>query len=408
MPASLHRWRDDVPGIVAYLAVTSVVVLYFAHRVEMHIAAFPAFWDARVYLHALEDWRGGIDPYVAGAPSRTGARLPFVSPPIFLYLMAFLSRIFPGRFGVLCYWSLSFVATLALPALLAKFYLRSRWMIAALCLFLFCFQPEKHGSQALLTGNLSNVLYALVLAAGVPGLKRNNWRLFYVVMVFAGLMKPPFLAFLLLPLLAGRKQWPQCAGTVLAVLAGDLGQWFSMPKYWHEFQQNVFVRVFVHGDAGFGLLAQCGLFGGSIPLVRRLRPSMDVALVIVPLFLLLFFLRNRRFGQTAERLWVPCLVLLGVLSNPRILDYDAGVAVLPAVYIAVEFCRSLPAGRWRGLQVGLPLVFLVGMVATKPNTALCLLLVLSVVLVVVLLLWPAYFVGVTEDMRDRSAAELLT
>ena len=243
-----------------------------------------------------------------------------------------------------------------------------------------------------MTGNLSNVLYALVLAAGGRGLRSSQWRLFYATVFFAGLMKPPFLTFLLIPLLVADQQWRQCAGTIFAVVAGDLVQGVSMPKYWHEFQQNVYARVFLYGDSGFGLLGQFVMFRSSTPLLRRLAPSTDVALVLGPLLLLLVMLRRRRLGQVAERLWVPCLVVFAVLSNPRLLSYDAGVALVPAVYIAVEFCRSLPTGPWRGLQIGLPLTVLVGLEATKPNTALCLLLVLSVVLVLVLLLWPAYFV----------------
>ena len=164
-----------------------------------------------------------------------------------------------------------------------------------------------------------------------------------------------------------------------------------MPGYWQAFQQSVLLRVFVQGDAGFGLLGQLTRRGGHLILLRGFHPSLEALLVIVPLLVLVVVLRKRRFGRGAERLWVPCLVVLAVLSNPRVLDYDANVAIVPAVYVAVEFFLSLPPGPYRGLQVGVPAILFLGLEASDAGAGLCLLLVVSVLMVICQLLWPGYF-----------------
>ncbi len=392
MSAFPSRSRPDVPGIVAYGVVTAVALLYVVHRTHANLGGLELFWDARVYARALADWRHGVDPYRAAAPARTGIVLPFVSPPVFLYLMGALSHVFPGRLGAVLYCSLASLCTLAVPALLARIYLRSHWMTAALCLFLAWFQPGKYGSQALLTGNLSNLLYAALLVAGAPGVRRNRWLPFFCVLLFAGLMKPTFLPFLVLPLLAGNGQWRPSLAVVLAVLAGNLAQWAAMPTFWREFQQNVVTRVFVHGDAGFGLLGQftrlnAGL-NAQLPWLHPPSPSVEALCVLVPLAALLLRLRVR---QPNPRLWVPCLVVFAVLANPRTLDYDVYVAVIPAVYLVVECLQGRPPNRWRALSLGVALTLFASLLSSAPETAICLLLVISVLLVAVQRFFPARF-----------------
>ncbi len=402
MPSRLHRWPKARGGLFAYLAVVALASLYFLHRFHADFGGLQPFWDARVYARALQRWRVGLNPYASAALPRSTAVLPFVSPPAFLYLMGLLRHVFPGRLGFGVYCAVASLCTLAVPTLLAMFYVRSRWMSPALAVFITWFQPGKHGSQALLTGNVSNVLYAALLAAGVPGLRRQRWLPFYVVMVVAGLLKPPFLAFLLLPLLAGERQWRGSAGAVLAVLAGDLAQKLTSPGLWSAFQHGVFLRVFVRGDAGFGLLGQLTAWGQHVHVPPGFSPSLMYLMVIAPLLLLMFLFRERRFGRAAERLWVPGLVLLAVLSNPRILDYDANVATVPAVFSAVEFLLSLPPGQFRGLGIGVSLLLWLGLEVSHAETALCVLFVAAVLMVICQLIWPHAFQRPGQEIASSS------
>ncbi len=397
MPAWHHRRFGDGRRVLVYLAVLGLAFLYFLHRFHADFSGLRPFWDARVYARALAAWRGGLNPYASATSGETGLSLPFVSPPVFLPAIGALSHILPGRVGFALYCALASVSAVAVPTVFAAFYLRSRWMTASLAVFLTWFLPGKYGSQAVLTGNVSNVLYAALLAAGVPGVRRNQWLPFYVVVALAGLLKPPFLAFLVLPLLAGDRQWLQSSGVVLVVLAGDLVQKMIMPGSWDEFQRSVYLRVFVRGDAGFGVLGQLMALGVHVPVLRRLSPTMEYALVVTPLVALAAGLRKRRWGGPAERMWVPFLAVLAVLSNPRVLDYDANVAVVPAAFLAVEFFRSLPAGPLRGLQIGIPVAVFLGLESSNADEGLCFLLVMSVLMVLCQLLWPGYFEGPEGD-----------
>lgn len=386
-----NQWRAERHEVFAYAVVACLALGYFRHRLHADFGGLRPFWDARVYAGALKQWRAGQNPYLRPATPSPGDVLPFVSPPVFLHLMGFLSFLFPERVGFPAYCAFASVCALAVPTVLAIFYLRSRWMTPSTALFLTWFQPGKHGSQALLTGNISNVLYAALLAAGVPGLRRNRWIAFYAVLILAGLIKPPFLAFLLLPLLAGRAQWLPSLGALAAVLAGSLGQMVIMPGYWHDFQRSVYLRVVAGGDAGFGLLGQWMRVGRRLPLSLQITPMTGYFLVIVPLLVAIFVLRGRRSGLSAERVWLPCLVLLSVLCNPRILDYDANVAIVPATYLAIEFFLSLPPGPYRGLQVSVPALLFLGLESANAEAALCLLFVASVLMALCQLLWPDYF-----------------
>ncbi len=381
MSATGVRSPVEKRDALAYGTVVLLAILYSWHRAHVYVAGLPPFWDAHVYARALTAWGHGQDPYLAGENSP----LPFVSPPIFLYLMACFSRLLQAQAGASCYLGAACAATLMSPALLARYYLRSRWLTAPLCLLISWFQPGHYGSESLLSGNLSNLLYASVLVAGVPGLKRNQWLPFYLALIFASTMKLPFLAFLLLPLCAGERQEVRSCTAALAVLAGYLAQRFFLPQYWQEFQANVIYRVSVQGDSGFGLLGQFHRHRDHLGVFGRLTPATDAVLVLLPLVLSLIVLRKRRLA--VRQLWIPCLVVVSILSNPRTLAYDAALGVIPALYIVVECVRSLRVSSPWLPQLLLASALLATFLVARGELTVCLLLLLAPVLVIFRLLW---------------------
>ena len=103
-------------------------------------------------------------------------------------------------------------ATCALPLVLARFYFRRRWMGPLFALLLFFASPRFTGVLAFCGMNVASTLYLLALIAGIPGIRRNRWGWFYLAVIFAASIKISFLALLLLPLLAGRRQGWRSAG----------------------------------------------------------------------------------------------------------------------------------------------------------------------------------------------------
>jgi hypothetical protein len=198
---------------IAYFAWSGFLLFFCAAWDRLLLHGDKDLWDARVYARALATWKAGGDPYTF-----KGVGLPFVYPPAFLYGERGLGVLLHGHAAWLVYLALLVAATLAIPWLLARVYLRSAWLTPIVALIVFIFQPRLIGEIVLLSGNLGTLLYALALAAGAVGLRRDRWLPFYVAVVLAGMIKPPFLTLMFLPLLAARRQYWQSA--VAAAVAG--------------------------------------------------------------------------------------------------------------------------------------------------------------------------------------------
>lgn len=371
-----------------YAVILVGVFAYFGFWAHKAAPVLAPFWDARVYQRALGVWERGQNPYLNAGPYREHLTFLFVSPPAFLGLMGFTRHLAPGAFGFYLYLFAVSLCTLAIPALLVWAFFRGTWMSAPLALVLFAFPPNHYGTQALLTGNVSSMLYAAVLATAGWGLYRRRWLPFYGTLVFAGLLKPMFLAFLVLPLLAADASFLASAIVVALVAAGYALQVRAAPLLFRGFKDNVHTQLIVHGDTGFGLLTYIARYLHHVPVLRHFGPSVTDGLFVT--FLAgTFFVLRRRGVTSSDPLWVPGLVVLAVLSNPRIQAYDADVAIIPAVYVLANFFADLPSSSWKPLWVGAPMLLFVTLVSFEADLATCLLLVVSAFAVIARVLWPA-------------------
>ena len=227
------------------------------------------FWDARIYANAVQTFLGGGDPYALTK------HLNFVYPPILLRTAALLSHLFPFHSGWYLYLALNSAAVLFIPIILSKFYLRSNWLTPALAVGIFLFHPLLTAEIALLSGNISSLCYAIILAAGIPGLRRNRWFLFYVAVACASLIKLPFLALLLLPLFLGYRQMVFSGLTATAVLLEMSVERFLLPLQYSAFLQSVVAQIVIRHDDGFGF------FPHLLHIVRHLPvPPAKFALLV--------------------------------------------------------------------------------------------------------------------------------
>jgi hypothetical protein len=334
------------------------------------------FWDARVYARAIVDSRSGGDSYFFDP-----AKLPFANPPLFLRSAVWLSYLFSAHLGWYLYLALLVAATFTIPWVLSSCYIRSEWMTPVVALAIFAIQPRFFVERMMISGNVATLLYALVLLAGVPGIRRNRWTLFYLAVILAALVKPVFLALLILPILAGSRQFVRSALTAAAVFAAYAFERLSMSSLYLAFQNTLYLQLVVKHDAGTGLYSYFLNAGNRVALFRgSIRALIAHFSVVAILLAALFLLRKRKHLPNVERLWVPALVVMAVLANPRLQYYDLDIAILPAIYICVDCARNPSRSRRDIGALALSLTALMAVFASDASLGMCLLLLAAIVL----------------------------
>jgi hypothetical protein len=349
MKATAQFSKIRIGPVLLYFAG---VVLFLMYAAQWHSSLGEAsFVDAKVYARAINIWRAGGNPYAMSPYS-----LPFVYPPIFLKCVAQLARLFPEHVGWYVYLAVESVSLLAIPWILTVAYVRSRWLTPFLAMVLFTFQPRYTEEYVLLTGNVANLFYPLALAAGILGIKRNRWLLFYVVVAVASVLKPPFLGLLILPLLAGERQLIRSTVCVGAVVSVYSLQRILMPQYYAAFQQSVFNEVVARGDAGSNIFNYLHRQAHTFLFLNNPYVLSAIHVTIVGTLVAAFFLmRKRRTRSTVTDLWVPALLVIAILANPRMQDIDADIAIIPALYLILEGIRRM--GISRNSLAGLAVAF---------------------------------------------------
>jgi hypothetical protein len=134
-------------------------------------------WDADVYARALHRSQEGQNPYNLSDPL-----LLFVYPPVLLYVGSIFSQILHADIGSILYVIAFAASSLALPFLPARHYLARPWLTLPLAYVLAAMEPRFAWLGAVRAGNITNIFYFVGLAAAVPGIRKNRWTYFYLVL----------------------------------------------------------------------------------------------------------------------------------------------------------------------------------------------------------------------------------
>lgn len=314
--------------LLLWLLVALVLYIFTSHLGTW------ALWDAKVYAQAIHDWRSGQNPYNLSDPL-----LLFVYPPVFLCVGGFLARLLPGQTGWFLYIAIFVASSVALPFVLARFYLRRSWFSPAFAFVLAAMLPRFTGLMALRTGNITNIFYLAALTAAIPGMRKNRWEYFYLAVFLIAMVKVNFLVMLLIPLLLGQRQWLQSVLCGLCVIGTYPLQKIFSPELFAGFQTAASQQIAGHGAYGYGVMRIAVEIENAQHQAVGLTPyALQIVFVLVVMGAM-FALRWRQ-GDAANRLW-PALVLLAtILCNPRILPYDADVALLAAFVVLVSALRT--------------------------------------------------------------------
>jgi hypothetical protein len=307
-------------------------------------------WDAQIYFRAMQNLRHGEDPYAVGiAAQRAWQSRPVDSPPehvpfTYVYspmtlpllrvLMVLPDRLLAALYGLM-------VAAGFLLQLWAGFQMAEererRWL--ALLLPAVAFFPGLITDDVILSGNISFILYGLVLAAAVRGWKQDRWFWFYVAVLAASVVKIPMLTLLAFPVLVGRRQWLPAGGSAAAGLLLFAVQARIWPEQFREYLLAVRLVFDTVHDFGFG---PAGVLGKTLwHMGRSYSPATTILYVIfasVVSILALVLARRVRRGNLSQQTWVPVALVATLLFYPRIMKYDLAPYTIPMLLIA---CRTL-------------------------------------------------------------------
>jgi hypothetical protein len=291
--------------------------------------------DLHVYAGAVQLFRSGVNPYYQSIFEG----LRFVYPPVVLYAFRALAAVLPGNAFWLVLAFVHLTSVLLAPFVLARHYLREHWLTPSMALLVWLGESRFTGMQALYSANVAPTLYLAALLAAVPGLRKNRWGWFYAAVLLGGMVKITFLVMLLFPLLAGRRQWWRSVGCGVGVAAAYALQARLFPALYAGYKWAVLQQVQVEHQFGYGV------FGVAASLDEKLhRPvGLDAygvhALFAAVLLGALLWLRRRGADVRDPNVWMGMLVMAVIVVNPRVLHYDAYLALFAAYVVLAVTLR---------------------------------------------------------------------
>lgn len=339
-PAPRTARRLRLLALLWLVSLVSIAVMAFTGPPD-DITGF----DAVCYVNAMQALAHGVDPFVDGLSRQqhfyqqpthpAGARVPmiYVYTPLTVPVLRLLNHL-PGLLLRGFFWAA--IAVCFLLQLWAGYQMATaserRWL--AYLLPFVAFFPGLLSDWTILSGNVAGILYGWILAAAVPGWKRNRWFWFYVAVVAASTCKPHMLSLLAFPLLVGRRQWlpalvTGAAGSLLFAVQSRL--W---PEQFHEFFLVEHAQLGLSHGFGFGPV---GLLGKALWQINpAYLPTTLIAYVVwaVALGALLLVLAARvRRRPELRSLWIPVAMVGTILLNVRTTCCDTAAITVPMLLI---------------------------------------------------------------------------
>lgn len=338
LPEGADRRTLPAPTRLIVLAFAAFAGLYlFQFR---HDLLYQWMEDLHVYARAVRFFRGGTNPYY----SEMFEGLRFVYPPIVLYVASGLAAVMPGESEWALIGFIHLTCVLLAPFVLARYYLRAYWFTPALAALVLLAESRFTGMQALYSANVAPSLYLAALLAAVPGIRKNRWGWFYLVVLLAGAVKITFVVMLLFPLLAGRRQWLQSIATGAGVGAIYAAQSKLVPSLYAGYKWAVVQQVKVEHQYGYGVFGVIGSLDEKLHRPLGIEAYAVHALVAGVVLILLFWLRYRGADVREPGVWMGLLVMTVMIVNPRMLHYDAYLALIAAYFVLAVV---LQLERWK-------------------------------------------------------------
>jgi hypothetical protein len=225
----MRTWCLRIIVVIFWISVFVTIPIYASFQIPQWTSGNLCRWDFDIYTRAIRSLEAGHDPYLDGVALEeslhrndairddSAASFTYLSPPITLPLLRLLSRM-PG-------WCVWFYWLFYAAAALAQLWVGMQWADAGERSFLALlapatlFFPGFVQTAVLLGGNMSYIIYGLVLLAALHGWRRGCWRWYYAAALVVSCFKPPLLTLLAIPILSARRQWLPAGVTAAAGVA---------------------------------------------------------------------------------------------------------------------------------------------------------------------------------------------
>jgi hypothetical protein len=333
------KQRATQPAWVIALAFTSFAAMYWFQN-RHHLLPYGWMEDLHVYAGAVRLFQSGVSPYYGA--NFMGLR--FVYPPIALYAFRGLAALAPGNLPWTLFGFVSSTSVLLAPFVLARYYLRVPWLTPAMALLVWFGESRFTGLLALYSANVAPICYLACLLAGVPGLRRNRWSWFYVVVMLAAMVKITFLVMLLFPVFAGRRQWWPSIGSVLSVGLLYALEARLFPGLYAGYKWALLQQLSVEKQFGYGVFGVVAWIDEMLKRPVSFDPFAVQALFVIVLLGMLLWLRLRGADLREPGIWLGLLLMAVILVNPRMLHYDAYLALF-AAYVVLALTLDLEGVR---------------------------------------------------------------
>jgi hypothetical protein len=152
-----------------------------------------------------------------------------------------------------------------------------------------------------------------------------------------------------------------------------------LPAQYKAFLQSMVAQVVIRQDAGFGFLPHLMHVARHLPVPPAKFALLVHTALTLTLILCLWASKKRPGSTLPESVWIAAVLIVAILANPRMLTYDADIAILPATLIAVESIRALLHRKVSPLVIALPIMTFVVILSRKPQAAVLFFLLCAVV-----------------------------
>ena len=309
-------------------------------------------WDTDVYWAAIKSVSRGGNPYAEGIAVQkvfhdqknkdphAHPPMTYVYSPITLPVLNILGKLPAWLLGTSYYCALIVGFALQMWAVwkMATVHER-RWL--PFLLPAAAYFPGFLNDDVILSGNIVYLLYGLVLAAAIPGWKRNQWGWYYLAVLAASICKAPLLTLLAFPAILGRRQWVASGAVGAAGLALFFVQARLWPTLFAQYMQAVQLQFDWNADFGFGPAGVLGLALQNAGMSYTIASEAIYVGFAIAMASVLFWLSRVLQANDALRDAAVPLILVGtVLLNPRVKEYDVAAITIPMALIIARFLQS--------------------------------------------------------------------
>ena len=319
---TLSRARYGIVWFWGVLVILGIMAL--SERVRAYLGS-DFFWDLEVYTEAITVHRAGGNAY-----GDLGG-LRYVYPPVVLFAMAALGEALAPL--------LTGLYALSLALLLAR-----RMWIFTFCILLFAgltIGMDDTFVRSMATGNLTLFAHIVLIWLLLSRWPHAPSLGFWVALGLLSLLKPYFLAYAAVPVLAigmHRDLLVRAGATILISGAIWASQAWLFPDTYAAFLASLRAQVFqgsagyITGDVGFGLYAFAALL---VPDPKAALMLHGTAVGVCAILVLVW-----RHGASPDirtsRVLLMAAIAVAILANPRLKIYDAWVLQAASVFVIIQ------------------------------------------------------------------------